>query len=313
MTDALPEAAAGLPDLLPYRICRTVYSGNMQRVVMIVIIANSVILGLETSAAVAARFGALLELLDRLCLAVFCIELAMKIVCERLAFFRSSWNLFDFLIVGISVAPGAGKYSVLRALRILRAMRLITKLHHLRMIVESIIRSLPSIAWISILLLIVFYIFAVLSTTLFGHRFPEWFGTLGASMFSLFQILTLDSWSMGIVRPVMAVYPYSYLVFVPFILSSSFVVLNVFIGVIVNAIAEVASERGAEVRAEVEAEIQAEFHEEIQAGIHEEIKAGLGILRPADGATVIVALREEFDSLKAQLDRIERLMESCGR
>ncbi|MDR1165283.1 MAG: ion transporter [Deltaproteobacteria bacterium] len=224
-------------------ICQQVYRPGAQKFVVLVIVFNSAILGLETSAAIVGRIGGLLSFLDKACLFIFCVELLMKMACEKLSFFRSAWNLFDFIIVGVALIPGSGQISVLRSLRILRALRLITKLPRLKIIVESIIRALPSIGWISVLLLIIFYIFAVLVTTLFGQSFPEWFGSLPASMFSLFQILTLDSWSMGLVRPVMAAFPYSFVIFISFILLSSFIVLNVFIGVIVTSIGEVASEK----------------------------------------------------------------------
>ncbi|MDR2198200.1 MAG: ion transporter [Deltaproteobacteria bacterium] len=221
------------------RLCETVYLPSVSTFVLIVILVNAAVLGLETSPAIHKRFGFLLSLVDHICLAVFCVELIMKMICERFRFFLSSWNIFDFIIVGISVAPGAGHLSVLRSLRILRAMRLITKLPKLRVIVESIIHALPSIGWITVLLVIIFYIFAVLSTTLFGRSFPDFFGDIGESMFTLFQLLTLDSWSTDVSRPVMKEFPYAYLVFIPFILISSFIVLNVFIGVIVNSIHEV--------------------------------------------------------------------------
>jgi voltage-gated sodium channel len=118
-------------------------------------------------------------------------------------------------------------------------LRLVTRLPKLKVIVESVLYSLPSIGWISLLLLIIFYIFSVLVTTLFGSSFEDWFGSIGASLYTLFQILTLESWSMGIVRPVMEEFPYAFMIFVPFILITSFIVLNVFIGVIVNSMSEI--------------------------------------------------------------------------
>jgi voltage-gated sodium channel len=132
-------------------------------------------------------------------------------------------------------------FSILRALRILRVLRLVTNLPRLRVIVETIIRSLPNIGWISCLMLINFYIFAVLVTTIFGTDFPEWFGSIGSSMYTMFQITTMDSWSSGIVRPLMEQYPYAYLLFIPFVLISTFIILNTFIGVIVSTVSEVAA------------------------------------------------------------------------
>jgi voltage-gated sodium channel len=216
-----------------------VYLPKVQYFILGVIIFNALILGLETSQALTKSIGHYLQILDMLCLGIFVVEIFMKLWAERLSFFKSGWNIFDFLIIGISLFPNSGTVSILRALRIFRVLRLITRLPKLKVIVESVLYSLPSIGWISLLLLVIFYIFAVLATTLFGTSFEEWFGSIGSSFYTLFQILTLESWSMGIVRPMMEEFPYAYLIFIPFILITSFIVLNVFIGVIVNSMSEI--------------------------------------------------------------------------
>jgi voltage-gated sodium channel len=216
-----------------------VYLPRVQYFILGVIIFNALILGLETSGTLTKSIGHYLQILDMLCLGIFIVEILMKLWSERLSFFKSGWNVFDFLIIGISLFPNSGTVSILRALRIFRVLRLITRLPKLKVIVESVLYSLPSIGWISLLLLVIFYIFAVLSTTLFGSSFEEWFGSIGSSFYTLFQILTLESWSMGIVRPMMEEFPYAYLIFIPFILITSFIVLNVFIGVIVNSMSEI--------------------------------------------------------------------------
>lgn len=223
------------------RFCSLIFLPWAQNFILAVIIVNSIILGLQTSSSLAAKIGPLLHTLDLICLGIFVLELTMKIVVLHVRFFTSGWNVFDFVVVGVSLFPSTGALSILRALRIMRVLRLVTNLPRLRIIVESILYSLPSIGWISLLLLIVFYIFAVLTTTLFGKAFPEWFGSMGASFYTLFQVLTLESWSMGISRPVMELFPYAWLIFIPFILLTAFIVLNVFIGIIVNAMGEVAS------------------------------------------------------------------------
>ena len=230
-------ASPALP--LYIRVCAFVDRPGTRHFILGVIIFNALILGLETSPWVMERVGGLLSTLDAICLGIFTVEICMKLVLWRFSFFRSGWNIFDFLVVAISYVPNSGPLAILRALRILRVLRLVSNLPRLRVIVESVLQSLPSIGWICALLLIVFYIFSVLVTTLFGKEFAEWFGTIGASMYTLFQILTLESWSMGIVRPVMERFPNAYLLFVPFILITSFIVLNVFIGIIVNAMSEV--------------------------------------------------------------------------
>ncbi len=219
-----------------------IFDNRVQRFIVALIILNTITLGLETSESVVNFCGGFLHAFDIFALSVYTIEITLKLIALRTKFFRDGWNVFDFLIVAIAYVPAVGPLSVLRSLRILRAMRIISAIPRLRVIVRSLITSLPSIGWISVLLMIVFYIFAVMSTRLFGATFPEWFGTLGESYYTLFQILTLESWSMGIVRPIMEQFPYAWIFFVPFILLTSFVVLNVFIAVIVGAMGDIRAE-----------------------------------------------------------------------
>lgn len=209
-----------------------------------VIIFNAIILGLETSKPVMARFGDLILFLDNLCLAIFVVELAAKLFAQGLRFFKNGWNLFDFVIVGVSLIPGTGGLSVLRALRILRVLRVISVVPSLRRVVEGFITALPGMGSVFLLMGIVFYIGAVMATKLFGASFPQWFGTLGQSGYTLFQIMTLESWSMGIVRPIMEVYPYAWVFFVPFIMVTTFAVVNLLVGLIVNSMQDAHAEEG---------------------------------------------------------------------
>lgn len=203
--------------------------------IIAVIVVNAILLGMETSDTLMARWGALIVVLDQLCLAIFVAELAAKLVAYGPRFFRSGWNIFDFVIVGISLVPGAQTLSVLRALRILRVLRVISVMPRLRRVVEGFITALPGMGSVFLLMGLVFYIGSVMATKLFAQSFPEWFGTLGRSAYSLFQIMTLESWSMGIVRPVMEVYPYAWAFFVPFIMVTTFAVVNLLVGLIVNS------------------------------------------------------------------------------
>ncbi|MEL6509597.1 MAG: ion transporter [Pseudomonadota bacterium] len=200
-----------------------------------VILFNAILLGMETSDTLMASFGPLILSLDRLCLAVFVVELALKLIAYGGRFFRSGWNLFDFAIVAVSLIPATQGFSVLRALRILRVLRVISAAPRLRRVVEGFVTALPGMGSVFLLMGIIFYIGAVMATKLFGTQFPEWFGSLGASAYSLFQIMTLESWSMGIVRPVMEVYPFAWLFFVPFIMVTTFAVVNLLVGLIVNS------------------------------------------------------------------------------
>ncbi len=203
--------------------------------IIAVIIFNAIILGLETSSQVMARAGWLIILFDIFCLAVFVSEIALKLFAHGGRFFRSGWNVFDFVIVGVSLVPGAQTLSVLRALRILRVLRVISAAPRLRRVVEGFITALPGMGSVFLLMALIFYIGAVMSTKLFAASFPDWFGSIGLSAYTLFQIMTLESWSMGIVRPVMDQYPYAWLFFVPFIMITTFAVVNLLVGLIVNS------------------------------------------------------------------------------
>lgn len=207
-----------------------------------VIIFNAVILGLETSDTIMASFGPVILLLDTLCLAIFVVEIALKLIAQNLRFFRNGWNLFDFVIVGIALVPAAQGLSVLRALRILRVLRVVSAVPSLRRVVEGLLTALPGMGSVFLLMSIIFYIGAVMATKLFGTLFPDWFGTIGLSLYTLFQIMTLESWSMGVVRPVMELYPYAWLFFVPFIMVTTFAVVNLIVGLVVNSMQDAHSE-----------------------------------------------------------------------
>jgi voltage-gated sodium channel len=219
-----------------------VESPRVRSFILAVIVVNAVILGLETSATAMAAAGPLLVTLDRICLAIFVVEIALKLYALRGEFFRSGWNVFDFLIVGIALIPATGGLSVLRALRVLRVLRAISIVPSLRRVVEGLINALPGMASVFGLMSLIFYIGAVMATKLFGAAFDEWFGTIGRSAYSLFQIMTLESWSMGIVRPVMEIYPWAWMFFVPFILVTTFAVVNLVVGLVVNSMQEAHSE-----------------------------------------------------------------------
>lgn len=232
------------------RISEIVDAPRVQNAILGLIIFNAITLGLETSQSVSANYGLVLSVLDRLVLGVFVVEVAAKLFCHGFRFFKSGWNVFDFVVVGIALFPATGSLSVLRALRILRAFRLLSMVPQMRKVVQALIVAIPGMLSIVALISLIFYVSAVLTTNLFGQDFVEWFGTIGRSMFSLFQIMTLESWSMGIVRPIMELYPYAWVFFVPFILITSFAVINLFIGVIVDSMqsqhGEIKSERRAE-------------------------------------------------------------------
>jgi voltage-gated sodium channel len=237
------------------------------------IIVNAVTLGLETWPTAMAAAGGWLLALDRAILAVFVVELALRLAAHGLRFFRGGWNWFDLVVVGIALLPATGPLSVLRALRVLRVLRLVSAVPEMRMVVESVARSLPGLGTIALLLVVFFYVFAVLATKLFGDTHPQWFGHLGGSLFSLFQVMTLESWTT-IARGVMQSHPWAWLFFLCFILVATFTVLNLFIAVIVNAMQE---QHAAQVRAGTAEPTQAErLESEVRA-----LRAELAVLREA--------------------------------
>ena len=223
--------------------------------ITIVIIINAITLGLETSPKIKARFGIFLSLIDKVALTIFTIELVIKIAVYKLRFFKDGWNIFDFLIVAVSLIPASGPFSVLRAFRIFRTLRLLSIVPSMKRIIQAIFISIPGILSVGTIIILIFYISSVLTTTFFGERFYEWFGTIGNSMYTLFQIMTLESWSMGIVRPVMKEFPLAWLFFVPFILVTTFAILNLFIGIIVDAMQQI-SKDGSQEEKKTEIDLQ---------------------------------------------------------
>jgi voltage-gated sodium channel len=258
------------------RVKAVVDSHVFQKAIIGVIIVNAITLGLETSPAAMAAAGPLLLTADRVMLWIFVVEIALRLFAHGVRFFRDPWSVFDFVIVGLALAPATTGFAVLRALRVLRVLRLISAVPKMRMVVRALLSAIPGIGSIVGLLALIFYVMAVMATKMFGSSFPEWFGSIPASLYSLFQIMTLESWSMGIVRPVMEVYPYAWMFFVPFILIATFTVLNLFIAVVVSAM-----------QSEHEAE-----HVKVESDAHGERLDILAELR---------ALRVQVDRLQDQL------------
>jgi len=209
---------------------------SFEKVIIALIIINAIVMGLETYPSLVANYGHVLMAIDHAILAIFIGEIILRLIHNFKGFWKDPWRIFDFAVVSIALVPATGSLSVLRALRILRVLRLVSSVKSLRKVVSGLLCALPGMASIIMLLTLIFYVFAVIATKLFAADFPQWFGSLGASAFTLFQVMTLESWSMGIVRPVMDQYPYAWILFAPFIIVTAFTVLNLFIGVIVNAL-----------------------------------------------------------------------------
>lgn len=259
--------------------------------ILVLILLNAVVLGLETSPTIMAQYGGLLLFLDNAMLAIFVVELLLRMAAYRMAFFRDSWSLFDLAVVAIALIPASGPLAVLRSLRVLRVLRVLSIVPSMRRVISALLGSLPGLGSIAMVLVLIYYVFAVIATKLFGEAFPEWFGSIAASFYTLFQVMTLESWSMGISRPVMEQFPYAWMFFVPFILVATFTMLNLFIAIIVNTMQTFSDQEHAEQRAEDQ--VREEEHQQL-------------ILRE------LQAIRAELAELKAREREVARDIEREG-
>ncbi|MBR4182667.1 MAG: ion transporter [Lachnospiraceae bacterium] len=223
---------------------------HFQGFILFVILLNAVVLGLQTSKTVSAAAGGVLSVIDSICLGIFIFEMFLKMIAYKfIGYFKNGWNWFDFIIILMSVLSGVAVFSSFRVLRVfrvfrslkgLRGFKMVSSLKPMQVIIGAIGKSLPGISWTALLLIVIYYIYSIIGVTCFGETFQDWFGTIPAAMYTLFQVMTLESWSMGISRPVMEVFGSAWIYFVSFVLISSFVMMNVVVGIVVNAISEVA-------------------------------------------------------------------------
>jgi len=229
------------------------------------IIANALILGVLTyEKSLPSGFVASLSWIDQAVTFVFATEIALKLFVYRLNFFRSGWNWFDFLVVGISLVPGGAAFSVLRALRVLRVLRLLHIVPMMRRITEALLNALPGMGAILAVLALLTYVGAVMATNMYGNtdnpEVLELFGDLPSSAYSLFQVMTMDGWRFEVVQKVVDDgHPYAPIFFLIFIFVASFAVLNLFIALIVDALAEEQRAATDEHLDDIEEEMDEEF------------------------------------------------------
>ncbi|WP_245411511.1 ion transporter [Alkalicoccus urumqiensis] len=205
--------------------------------VILLILFNAVLVGLETYPSIYEGRESFFQSLDRILLWIFTVEIAMRLLASSSlkSFFSSSWNWFDFCIVAAGhIFMGAHFVTVLRILRVIRVFRAVSVIPSLRRLVDALIMTIPSLGNIMLLMSIIFYIFAVIGTMLFQETSPEYFGTLELSLLTLFQVVTLESWASQVMRPIMEVHSFAWMYFVSFVLVGTFVIFNLFIGVIVS-------------------------------------------------------------------------------
>ncbi len=275
------SATASAPTLR-MKVAKFLEDSTVSKVIICLIIINAIILGMETSKGLMASYGQLLLTIDSIILWIFVIEILLKLYAYRLKFWKDPWSIFDFAVVAIALIPSSGPLSVLRALRVLRVLRLLTMVPSMRRVVGALLAAIPGLGSIALVLMIVYYVFAVIATKLFSESYPEWFGTLGDSLYTLFQIMTLESWSMGISRPVMETFPYAWAFFIPFILVATFTMLNLFIAIIVNAMQSYTENENQNTRQAIKASqihIEEDLHLQIEA-LHQDIKELKALIQP---------------------------------
>lgn len=215
------------------------------------ILLSAIILGLQTSPSLQVSYGNWFELAQQLVLAIFIIEAGLKITAVAPNFkqyFSNGWNLFDFSIILLALIPATGELAMIaRLARLLRILRLISALPELRLIVSTLIRSIPSMGHVIMLMSIIFYIYGITGYHLFHNHDPLHWGSLGISLLTLFRVVTLEDWT-DVMYIAMELSEWAWIYFVSFVVMGTFVVINLFIAVVLNNLQEAKTERLAELR-----------------------------------------------------------------
>jgi len=220
---------------LSQRIGSAVNTPTFQNTIMALILVNAVVIGLDTYPGIRAEYGSLLSGIDQFIIWIFVVEITLRWISwsPRYMFLANGWNLFDFLIISVALLPTAPYFSIIRifrVLRVLRAFRFIPGMSHL---IVALLKSLPSLGHILFLTLILFYVYAVIGTSLYSEVSPKFFGSLHISLLTLFQVATLEGWP-DILTSISKTSPKAWIYMLSFILMGTFVVLNLVVGVIVN-------------------------------------------------------------------------------
>jgi voltage-gated sodium channel len=223
------------------RLARLVDSPAFTAAVVTVILANALVLGLQTYPGLEREYGGTLDFLNALCLAFFVVELSLRIAAyfpRPWRFFLDGWNVFDFVAIGLAFVPGLQRNStILRLARLARIVRVVHLLPDVRILITAVIRSIPPLGSMAILTTLILFIYGMVGWQLFGEELPERWGTIGEAMLTLFVMLTLENFPIYMEEG-MAIHPWSWLFFVSFILVAAFVVINVFIGIVLNSLEE---------------------------------------------------------------------------
>jgi len=215
------------------RLASIVNGNTFQNAILVLIVVNGILLAVEAMPGVADSTRKTLQLIDRLIVWVFIVEITLRVGANGRSFFRDGWSLFDLFVVAISAPGTVTGISSLRILRALRLLRVLSGVSRLRRVGEALLAAVPGISWVGVILFMLIVVAAIIGTGMFGQGVPEYFGDLFTSMYTLFMVMTLEDWP-DVADAVLAVYPWAWIYFVVFILVATFTMLNLFVGVIIS-------------------------------------------------------------------------------
>lgn len=229
------------------KICRQITGAALfDYMILVFIVINAIVIGIETSPRMANEFGIFFALFHKFVLGVFMLEAFLKIMAEAPRFdryFRQGWNIFDFSIILLSLLPISGRFAMAaRLVRVLRVMRIISVLPELRLIVATLLRTLPSMGYIVMLLGVLFYIYGIMGHYLFRETDPMRWGNFGASLLTLFGVVTLETW-VDAMSSLLPTHPFAWIFFVSFIIVGTFMFVNLFVAVVINNLVEAKNEK----------------------------------------------------------------------
>ena len=250
------------------QICRKITEWRwFERIIIGLIILNAIVLGIETYPVIAVPYKSVLLSINQLVLFIFVLEAVLKIIAATPVYsryFGDGWNLFDFSVVVFSLIPQTGEFALIaRTIRLLRILRLITAVPELRLIVATLIKSLPGLGNVILLISIVFYIYAIAGYHMFHDHDPFHWGSLGVSLITLFRVLTLEDWT-DVMYSAMELYPLAWIFFVSFVVVAAFIVINLFIAVVINNLHKAQHETELVVDKNLDAEILHSLNESRQ-------------------------------------------------
>ena len=280
------------------KCARIAESGRFQGVILGVILFNAIVLGLQTYEGIEDDVGSLLVTLNEICLGVFVVEVTIRILAYGphvrgyRDFFREGWNVFDFVVIGAAFLPGLRENAtLLRLVRLMRVVRIVSVLPDLRVLIRGMVRSLMPIGTMAIVGVFLMYVYGMVGWILFHEELPEQWGNIGDAMLTLFVIMTLENFPQYMGEAI-EVHPQAWIFFVSYVLLASFLVINVLIAIIINAM------EGARRDEALDAILGSDEGGELEADLDE---SGVSLTARQRAALRVHALREALEDLEAEL------------